>query len=193
MERVSSYLAAIVPGVAGVETVTIPPYETLKFVQHVTSARGKPIPYTFHAAGMSDGTLRVLATLVAVAQLSTTRTPASLVGLEEPESALHPAAAGALMDALREAASQAQVLITSHSPDLLDQVDLETDHLLAVLSENGVTKIAPVDKASLSVIQEHLYTPGELLRLDQLEPDREDLARQEEQPSRFLEDWDEQA
>ena len=142
---------------------------------------------------MSDGTLRVLATLIAVAQLSTAKAPPSLVGIEEPEAALHPAAAGALIDALREAAVQTQVLVTSHSADLLDQVELETDSVLAVSSENGVRKIAPMDKASLSVIQEHLFTPGELLRLDQFEPDREDLAQQEEQSSRFFEEWDKQA
>lgn len=83
------------------------------------------------------------------------------------------------MDGLREATEHTQVIITSHSPDLLDQMDLEIDTLLAVALQDGVTRIAPIDKASRSVIRDHLYTPGELLRMDQLEPDREDLAKQE--------------
>lgn len=184
MRRVKSYLEAIVPGILEVETIVIPPYETLQFAQKIG-----PAPSTFYAGGMSDGTLRVLATLVAVAQSSLTRSPVSLVGIEEPETALHPAAAGALMDALQEAALDTQILITSHSPDLLDQVDMEADRLLAVAAEDGVTKIAPLDKASLSVIQDHLYTPGELLRMDQLEPDREETARQSSLP--ILEGWEE--
>ena len=44
------------------------------------------------------------------------------MGIEEPELALHPAAAGVLIDSLREAADTAQVLVTSHSPDLLDDL-----------------------------------------------------------------------
>jgi len=70
------------------------------------------------------------------------------------------------------------------SPDLLDQMDLETDTLLAVDFQAGVTRIAPIDKASRSIIRDHLYTPGELLRMDQIEPDREDLARQASSESR---------
>ncbi len=185
MKRVESYLEAIVPDILEVETVVIPPYETLQFTQKLG-----PIPSTFYAGGMSDGTLRVLATLVAIAQFSITRSPVSLVGIEEPETALHPAAAGALMDALQEAALETQIIITSHSPDLLDQADLETDSLLSVLSENGVTQIAPINKASLSVIQDHLYTPGELLRMDQLDPDMDDFAQQEERPSDLREGED---
>jgi predicted ATP-dependent endonuclease of OLD family len=115
-------------------------------------------------------------------QLSDEKTPLRLVGIEEPESALHPAAAGALMEALSEAASQTQIVVTSHSPDLLDKVDVDEHTLLAVTSEESTTRIAPIDKASLKVIRDHLFTPGELLRMDQLEPDREALARQEHDP-----------
>jgi predicted ATPase len=175
MERIQSYLATIVPGVRDVERVALGPMETLQFKQIVA---GSSRPWNFFAASMSDGTLRALGTLVAVTQLAERKSPVSLVGIEEPETALHPAAAGALMDALREAASNTQIVVTSHSPDLLDQVDLDTDGLLSVVSNEGITKIAPIDEASRSAIRDHLYTPGELLRLDQLEPDNADLARQ---------------
>lgn len=174
-ERIQSYLATIVPGITEVERVSLGPRETLQFKQKVA---GSSRPWNFFAASMSDGTLRALGTLIAVTQLTERTKPVSLVGIEEPETALHPAASGALMDALREAASHTQILVTSHSPDLLDQVNLETDGLLAVASYEGTTMIAPIDDASLKAIREHLYTPGELLRLDQLEPDRKDLDRQ---------------
>ncbi|HUY34804.1 MAG TPA: AAA family ATPase [Pirellulales bacterium] len=48
----------------------------------------------------------------------------------------HPAAAGALMDALREAASHTQVVVTSHSPDLVEQINPDSDTLLAAQSLN---------------------------------------------------------
>ncbi len=175
LSRVNDYLASIVPGIEGVERKPLGPKETLEFRQQV---RGSAHPWKFYANSMSDGTLRALGALVAIMQLVASKRRALLVGIEEPETALHPAAAGALMDALREACAATQVIVTSHSLDLLDQIDLERDGLLVVVSNAGTTEVACVDSASRKAIQEHLYTPGELLRMDQLQPDPVDLKRQ---------------
>ncbi len=175
--RIKSYLTTIVPGIADVDRVSLGSWETLLFRQEVV---GSQHPWRFHAASMSDGTLRALGTLIAVTQLADRKEPVSLVGIEEPETALHPAAAGALMDALREAASHTQVIVTSHSPDLLDQIDPGVDRLLAVQSKQGNTEIGPVDPASHEAIKNHLYTPGDLLRMDQLDLDQADLERQKQ-------------
>jgi predicted ATPase len=94
-----------------------------------------------------------------------------LVGIEEPEVALHPAAAGVLLDSLHDASQQTQVIVTSHSTDLLDSEEIETDSILAVVAEQGVTKIGPLDEAGRSALRDQLYTAGELLRLNQLAPD----------------------
>lgn len=177
LERVQAYLGTIVPGISEIDRVSLGPRETLQFKQKVIGATH---PWKFYAASMSDGTLRALGTLIAVTQLSARVAPVALVGIEEPETALHPAACGALMDALREASRHTQVLVTTHSPDLLDQVRPEVDGLLAVLAREGTTFIAPIDEASRAAIRDHLYSPGELLRLDQLEPDLRDLGRQEQ-------------
>lgn len=177
MDRIRTYLATIVPGITDVARVGFGPHETLEFRQDVV---GSKHPWRFHAASMSDGTLRALGTLVAVTQLAGRTEPVRLVGIEEPETALHPAAAGALMDALREASSHTQVLVTTHSPDLVDQIDPEVDKLLAVQATQGRTEIGPMDSASRKAIREHLYTAGELLRMDQLTVDREDLQRQQQ-------------
>jgi predicted ATPase len=184
-ERIRSYLAAITPGIEDVEWISMGPRETLYFTQKFArSPEGRGL----FAASMSDGTLRALGILVAVTQQVGPGSPTSLIGIEEPETALHPAAAGALMDALREASSHTQILVTSHSPDLLDQVSLETDRLLAVVAEEGATRVAPLDAASREAIRSHLYSPGELLRLDQLEPSREDLERQER--TQLVQSWE---
>jgi predicted ATPase len=175
MKRLKGYLETIVPGITEVDRIALGPRETLEFRQQVA---GSEHPWRFYAGSMSDGTLRSLGALLAVSQLAEGKSAVSLVGLEEPETALHPAAAGALMDALREASAHTQVLVTTHSPDLLDQVSPETDGLLAVVCRGGKTEIALIDAASMLAIKDHLYTPGELLRMDQLEPDEEDLKRQ---------------
>lgn len=186
LDRLKSYLSAIVPDLVEVGVLNLGPRETLFFRQRIEGEK----PAQFYAANMSDGTLRVTGILVAVAQLSEQQKPITLIGIEEPEAALHPAATRALMDALRDASVQAQVLVTTHSPDLLDQVEMDHESLLAVMSQDGITRIAPLDDASLGVIRDSLYTPGELLRLDQLEPNLKDLARQEQTLASWSEEDD---
>lgn len=181
-ERLRSFLAEIVPGITKVERIALGPKETLRFWQKVKGAKH---PWKFYANSMSDGTLRALGALVAVAQLADREHPVRLVGIEEPETALHPAASGALMDALREAAIQTQIIVTSHSPDLLDQINTREDELLVVESRDGTTVIADVDPSSVEMIKDHLYTPGELLRMDQLQPDEASIRRQLQQLSLF--------
>lgn len=168
-------LRKVVPQFHAVRYQDFGPYKTLAFERH------EPVdgePRSFYAAGVSDGTLRALGILVAINQLANDGRPIRLVGIEEPEAALHPAAAGALMDALREAATHTQVLVTTHGADLLDRFDPEEDHLLAVEFRDGRTEIGPVNPASRAAIREHLYSAGELLRMDQLHPDRLDVERQ---------------
>jgi predicted ATPase len=176
-KRVKDYLAAIVPDIVDFERVPLGHRETLQFRQQV---KGSKHPWRFYAANMSDGTLRTLGILVAAMQLANRKSPVRLVGIEEPETALHPAAAGALMDSLREAATNTQVLLTSHSPDLLDRFDPDVDTLLVVQANQGATEIGPADPASLESIRSHLYSAGDLLRMDQLRPDPEALEKQME-------------
>lgn len=124
---------------------------------------------------MSDGTLRGFGILLAVFQAATTRSgrlSPKLIGLEEPEMALHPAAASVLLSALREGSQHCQILVTSHSPDLLDNPDIPTESLLAVENPDGLTRIGPLDEASRRMLREKLFTPGELLRQNQLAPDK---------------------
>ena len=168
-KRIEAYLGKVVPGVVGVDRRSIGPRETLEFRQEVGGARH---PWRFLAANMSDGTLRALGVLVALFQgFGTDGADRRLVGIEEPEIALHPAAAGVLVDGLRDAAEQAQILVTSHSPDLLDNDEIAADSIIAVVREHGETRIGRLDDTGRAALSEHLYTAGELLKMDQLDPD----------------------
>lgn len=179
---VQEYLRTVVPMVQGVERKQIGPMETLEFRQEMTGAR---YPWRFLAQNMSDGTLRALGVLVALFQGNRDYAP-TLVGIEEPETALHPAAASALREALTRASTHTQVIVTSHSPDLLDDTEFDADSLLAVVSEGGETKIAPLDRGSYEAMRNGLYSAGELLRLNQLAPSREFISDQEKkQPDLF--------
>lgn len=172
---IAEYLQTVVPTVHGVEREQIGPLETLRFRQDMAGARH---PWHFQAQNMSDGTLRALGVLVALFQGNRDYTP-SIIGIEEPETALHPAASGALREALQRASEKTQVIVTSHSPDLLDDTALPPDAFLAVVSEGGETCIAPLDAASRATLHDHLFSAGELLRLNQLKPDPELLSTQE--------------
>lgn len=168
-QRIEEYLSSVVPGISGVDIKPVGPKETLEFRQQVGANEH---PWRFFPANMSDGTLRALGILVALFQSSNGRAHrVPVVGIEEPEVALHPAAAGLLRDCLRDASQTTQVIVTSHSPDLLDDSDIPDDCILPVVSEQGVTKIGPLDEAGRTAIRDRLYTPGELLRLNQLTPD----------------------
>ena len=169
--KVEEYLSKIVPGVRGVEVSHIGPRETLEFRQDVPDSEN---PWRFLAGSMSDGTLRALATLVALFQSGAV----PLAALEEPAATLHPAAAGVLLDALLEAGTLRQVLVTSHNADLLDSPQVKTANVLAVLAENGNTRIGPLDAVGAEALEQQLHTAGELLRTDQVRPDPEISTRQ---------------
>ena len=162
-KRIEQYLQAVVPGVTGVDRSVIGLQETLEFSQHV---KGSSAPLQFPAYAVSDGTLRALGLLVALFQRGSEQL--RLIGIEEPELALHPAATEVLLDALREASRHTQVLVTSHSPDLLDHKDIVADELIAVDARDGNTVIGEPGAAAVSALRDRLYTAGELLRMDQL-------------------------
>ena len=173
---IKEYLQSVVPSVQGLERKAIGPMETLEFRQDVA---GSKHPWRFLAQNMSDGTLRALGILTALLQSNVDYSP-TLIGIEEPETALHPAATAALREVLVQTSGRTQVLVTSHSPDLLDDLSIDADAILAVVSEGGKTKIAPLDEASRQMLRDHLFSAGELLRMSQLAPDRKSIEQQSE-------------
>jgi predicted ATPase len=167
--RVNEHLSRIVKGLASAQTKTLASQETIEFRQAV---KGQKHPWTFLASSMSDGTLRALGILVAIFQnVRKDSMSPNLIGLEEPEMALHPAASAVLLGALREASANSQILVTSHSPDLLDNEDIPPESILAVDNVDGITRIGPMDLAGRQMLRDKLFTPGELLRQNQIAAD----------------------
>ena len=72
--------------------------------------------YPVAQIGASSGTLRMLAMMTALFGES----EASLVGIEEPENHIHPSAIVAFAEQLRAASTKLQVVVTTHSPLLLN-------------------------------------------------------------------------
>jgi predicted ATPase len=172
--RVAAYLRAIVPGVEGFEVVPVADRETIRFR---VRSRAEGTPLELYASSMSDGTLRALAALVAAFQIILPTGPA-LVGIEEPETALHPAAMRALVDALDEATLRTQILLTTHSAEMLDNPTIKPENVRVVQLVDGQTVIGPVDEASVEIVRRNLSTLGDLERENHLEPDLDDQERQ---------------
>ena len=162
-DRVCRLLAKVVPGTSRAEYLSLGQKETLKFRQDV----GDNHPWSFEALNMSDGTLRALSILLAVYQVS--RPP--FIAVEEPEATIHPAALDVIVDILKDGSEESQMLITTHSPDVLDNRRILDGELRLVLSERGQAVIRPISETTRDIIRDNLYSAGELLRMDQLEPE----------------------
>ena len=159
IEKISEYLAAVVPGLNTVSERRLGKQLTLQFEQDVS---GEPVRYDAYC--MSNGTLRVLGILLAVFQ----KPSPSLLIIEEPEVTIHPGAIDIIVDVLREASRTMQVVITSHSPELLDNKWFQPDSFRIVLWENGETLFSKLGNSSTEAIRTHLMSAGQLMRADAL-------------------------
>lgn len=166
-QRIDAYLHSIVPGIISVERDHAGQYVTTT-MRTSLGADGEEV--RFGPESMSDGTIRAVAVLAALFQPWVLEGRIRLVGIEEPEIALHPSAAGVLFDALTEASEHVQVLATSQSADLLDREDLDISVIRSVAMRDGQTLIGEVDDVSRENAESKLYTLGELMRANQLTP-----------------------
>ncbi len=160
---VVSRLRAIVPELRNVTILTLEGRRFFRF-QHFAA--------DFFANEMSDGTLRALAILVATAQPEVRSGRMPFISFEEPETGVHPGAAGVLLEAIEEASRFTQVVVTSQSSDLLNDRSIPVESLLATEMSEGATLIGPVDPASREALRNRLFTPGELMRETTIHPER---------------------
>lgn len=118
----------------------------------------------FDAGRESDGTLRIAGLLTALLQ----KPPLTLLAVEEPELTIHPGALPLVLDFLRLASSWSQVLITTHSPDLV--TGLDPDEIRVVQRTGGITSVAPIDAGQRELVRQRLVSPGDLMRTEGLAP-----------------------
>lgn len=152
-------LSAIVPGIMSIELARLADRHTLRFKQSTESGIRE-----FYAKQMSDGTLRALAILLAALQQSRQ----GLLVIEEPEIAIHLGALRTLVEMLQVQSERSQVVITTHSADIVDALPI--DALRVVWTQGDASHIAPISEHSKEPVRKGLITPGELLRSDALDP-----------------------
>ena len=154
------------PGVAvelerAIQTVTgdIEGYDVRPVGSYLTArlrhiATNENIAPWFELWQESDGTLRMLGILAALHQ----HPPRTLIALEEPELAIHPGALALLWEEIVLASLHTQIVITTHSPDLLDMCSAQ--QLRVVEKVNGVSFIGPVADEQTRIIQKRSGRAG---------------------------------
>jgi predicted ATPase len=173
---INDFLANVLPYRAEVHPKEVGDKLSLEFLGDLGGQKSLQLG----AFSMSDGTLRTLGLLLAVFQNPTP----SLIVLEEPELTIHPGALGTILDLIKIASHRTQVVITTHSPELLDASNwIEGRHLRIIYWDDGASHVARIGKASREALTEHLMGAGELLRSNVL--DTPPLHRQSPEYSLF--------
>lgn len=159
-QEIHDFLEAIVP-----ETKSVKPKKHgNKLSMSFSQEWGDDKKLSFDAFSMSDGTLRSLGLILAVFQ----KPSPSMLVIEEPEATIHPGALGAVLDLIRRASKTMQVLVTTHSPDLLDAKWITDENLRIVSWEQGASHVLLPSSATREAMRSHLMGAGELLRSNAL-------------------------
>jgi hypothetical protein len=110
----------------------------------------------------SDGFRRFYAHLLAIYQ----RPPKQTLIFEHPEDGIHPGALSLLAEEFKAAPEEGhgQVILTTHSPKLLDHFDAEQ---IRVVELAGLeTRIGVISAEQREALRDKLLEPGELLTVD---------------------------
>jgi predicted ATPase len=120
------------------------------------------IKEVFYLNEMSDGTVRMLcwATILHSPLLP------SLIVIDEPELGLHVSWMPVLAEWIKKAATKTQIIITTHSPDLLDHFTDCLENVLCFYSENRTHfSVKSISKEMLEQKLEEGWQLGDLYRV----------------------------
>ena len=162
VDQIKEGIGIVVPGLTDVLVEESGGFNIVK-LRHGASDDGSPSSF-FDLTQESDGTVRLLGLLTAFYQDSRR----SLIGVEEPELTIHPGALAYLAEVMVEASTRTQVIATTHSPDLIDWLPIES--LRAVEIRDGITYVGPVADPQVETVKQELFTAGELHSMDGLRP-----------------------
>jgi len=136
--------------------------------QVLVRVREKGMPRSMEVGELSDGMLRFLCLVTAL--LSPVISP--LIAIDEPEVGLHPRLLPIVADMIKMASERTQVLVTTHSPDLLNRFDINNVAVMTRDEDAVRTRWhRPSDRKSLVQMLESVAgeTLGDLHRSGELE------------------------
>ena len=89
------------------------------------------------------------------------------ITVEEPELTIHPGALSVLADIILETSRRSSLLVTTHSPELLDSLPI--DCIRSVEADDGATRVGAVAEHQKAAVVKGLFSPGELHRIEGLQ------------------------
>ena len=115
-------------------------------------------------ADESQGLGSFLACMAALYQ----RPSKEVIVIEEPENGIHPGALATLAEEFKACPEEGrgQVILTTHSPQFLDNFDIENVRLVEIDTQ-GVTRINRLADDQIDAIKDGLMSPGELFTVDE--------------------------
>lgn len=118
--------------------------------------------HDLNVSQVSDGFLRLFGILTALYQPFAP----SVIVIEEPEQNVHPGVLPLLAEAIKEAGENSKIVLTTHSPILLDQ--FQPEDVVSVSKDDSGTTIRRLRGDQIEVVKQNLYTVGELMQVEGL-------------------------
>ena len=157
------HLAALTPQLTGVRTDVLLGRRVLVFTldQH-------GVGRDYDTSQVSQGTLRGLGVLLALRQQ-----PAPvLVLIDEVENSVHPSALAVLLDAAEASSERVRVVLTTHSPEVLDHPAASGERLRVVEWRSGTSTVHRLNAETSAAVSE-IETVGAMLRSNALWPEED--------------------
>ena len=156
---IEQHLTVAVPDIKYVTSDTVLGRRVIAFGQEGSTGRVRPLD----ASQVSDGRLRSLGILLALRQ---TPRP-SIVLLDEIEDSLHPCAHGVLLEAIDDASDEFPVVVSTHSPEILDHPTARGERIRVIQWDEGTSQVYTLGRRVLDHLKPPL-TVGRLLRSNAL-------------------------
>ncbi len=122
----------------------------------------------FPASFLSDGTINLIALIIALFFDEKNNGESNLVIFEEPEKHIHPSLISRMMNLFKEASEKKQIIITTHNPEVVKHTELE-NLLFISRDEDGFSTITrPGEKHEVKTFLENEIGIEELFVQDLL-------------------------
>jgi predicted ATPase len=159
--RITGLIRQIAPFIKSLQPRLVVPHAPTASAVHLdwTDERDE----IFGSHHLSDGTLRALALITALAQPA--ESLPAFISIDEPELGLHPAAIAVLASLMRSVSSRCQLLLATQSPALLDF--FEPEEVVVVEREDCATTLRRLDPKALEKWRED-YALSQLYNMNVL-------------------------
>lgn len=163
LERIYQAMRAVLPDFVEISIQTVGSYLVPLFKFRM-QGEGEDELVSFDPVQLSDGTLRFFGILLAAYQLPAPK----LLVIEEPEQTIYPAALAVLADVFKEVGRTTQVLITTHSPHLIQF--FAPEQIRVAVMHKGMTQIRPIHPHQMQAVKEGLLSLEEFMTSEGLRP-----------------------